>query len=116
MIEIKLVKTSEEMLQFINLPWKIYRYNYNWVPPLKNNLLKELTGKDNILFMNGPYQFLMAYKNDQPVARVLVGINEKLNEKKNMSDGYLSLFESVNNQDICFSLLDKLALNLSLIC
>jgi hypothetical protein len=70
-------------------------------------LLEELNGKNNILLMNGAHQFLMAYRNNKPVARILVGINEKLNREKNKREGYISLFESINDPDICFPLLEQ---------
>ncbi|MDD5497820.1 MAG: N-acetyltransferase, partial [Atribacterota bacterium] len=107
MLQIKALQTPEELRQFIEMPWKIYQQDHNWVPPLKKKLLEELNGKNNILLMNGAHQFLMAYRNNKPVARILVGINEKLNREKNKREGYISLFESINDPDICFPLLEQ---------
>jgi len=107
MLQIKALQKQEELREFIEMPWKIYQQDHNWVPPLKKKLLEELNGKNNILLMNGPYQFLIAYRNNKPVARILVGINEKLNREKNKSEGYISLFESINDQEVCFPLLEQ---------
>lgn len=107
MVQIKPLQTQEELKKFIHLPWKIYQHDNNWVPPLKKKLLEELSGKNNILLMNGPHQFFMAFKNDKPVARILVGVNEKLNQEKKKKEGYISLFESINDQQVCFSLLEE---------
>ena len=107
MVQIRALNPSSELKYFIQFPWSIYRNDPNWVPPIKKNLFRELSGKDNMLFMNGPHQFLMAFQDQKPVGRILVGINEKLNQERNKKEGYISLFESVNDPAVCFSLLDN---------
>ena len=40
MLEIKEIKKNKtDLMNFINLPWKIYNGDPNWVPPLKSDLL-----------------------------------------------------------------------------
>ncbi len=96
----KVEKFTENRLikQFINLPWSIYSEDKNWIPPLKRQLYKNLTNKNNPLFINGPHLFFMVYKDKKPVGRVLCGINHNLNEKKDKKEGYLSLFECNNDE------------------
>jgi hypothetical protein len=107
MIEIKEAKTKKDLKTFINIPWNIYENDINWVPPLKYNMLKILKGKNNPLFMCGPHTMYIAYKDNVPVGRILVGINEKLNNSKNKQEGYISLFESIEDKEIAFSLLNS---------
>lgn len=107
MINIKEVKDKRGLKKFIALSWDIYRDEKDFVPPLKTDLLRTLLGKDNPLFMSGEHSFFIAYKDKKAVGRILVGINESLNEQKNAEDGYFSLFESIEDKEVAFAILDK---------
>ena len=106
MLEVREIrKTRREIGKFIRFAWQIYRDDPNFVPPLISDQLKALMGVHNALFDNGEQAFLMAYKDNRPVARVLVGINEQLNHVKGYTQGYLSLFECENDQATADALL-----------
>jgi hypothetical protein len=107
MIEIHEIVKKEDLKKFINMAWEIYMDDPNWVPPLKGGLLKTLMGVNNPLFMNGPHTFFMAYKDGKPAGRILTGINEKLNTKKDKREGYVSLFETIEDKETAFLLLDS---------
>lgn len=108
MLEIReLAHNKGDLINFINLPWKLYQDNPCWVPPIKSKLMATLLGKDNKLFDNGPHAFFMAYENGKPLARVLVGINERLNKKTKKKEGYISLFETVPSEKIARLIFDQ---------
>lgn len=107
MIEVReLEKTRRNIKKFILFAWKIYKNDRNFVPPLISDQLKSLRGIHNALFDNGEQAFFMANKDGKPVARVLVGINGQLNRVKGYRQGYLSLFECVNDQAAADAILD----------
>lgn len=99
-------KTRRELKKFIRFAWRIYRNDPNFVPPLISDQLKSLLGRNNALFDNGEQAFFMAYEGGKPVARVLVGTNGQLNRVKGYRQGYLSLFECVDDQAVASALLD----------
>lgn len=107
MIEIKEITDKKGFKKFINLAWDIYKGDPNWVPPLKFDLMRNLIGKNNPLFVNGTHAFFMAYDRDRPIGRICVGINDDLNKKKNLKEGYICLFESINNKECAFALFDR---------
>ena len=103
----KLGRNKEELMQFINFAWEIYQDDVNWVAPLKSDLLKIFLGSDNSKKLDcGPYVFFMVFENGEPLARVLVGINEKRNLKKGINAGYFSCFETVNSTKAVKCLMD----------
>ena len=72
MYEIKrFEKKSRHIKKFINLEFKFYKDDENWVAPLKSDTKKVLKGKGNPLFKNGDQAFFMVYKDKKPVGRVL---------------------------------------------
>ncbi len=110
MIEVRELERSRRNISaFIHFAWQIYRNDPNFVPPLIADQRKALMGINNALFDNGEQAFLMAWRDGKPVARVLVGTNEQLNRVKEYKQGYLSLFECVDDQAVADKLLDTAA-------
>jgi hypothetical protein len=104
----ELKKNKEEITKFISFSWKIYQDDPNWVPPLKNDLLNFLLGKDVTKKIEcGPHTFFMASENGNLLGRILVGINEKKNKRRNVKVGYFGLMELVNSDNVFQALMDN---------
>ncbi|HAE41952.1 MAG TPA: hypothetical protein DCG34_03410, partial [Clostridiales bacterium] len=99
--------SKKEIKDFINLPWQIYLDNEAWVPPLKSDFRKYITGQTNSMNQSGPNIRLIAYKSGKPAARLIAGINKHLNELKAYKEGYISLFESIDDRDVSDALLGR---------
>ncbi len=108
MVEIReLKKNKQELLQFIHFAWQIYQGDPHWVAPLKNDLMKSFLGQDFTKKINcGPHTFLMAWDNNMPLGRILVGINKKKNLKSNRQVGYFGYLEMVNSSNVSKCLMD----------
>ena len=106
--EISVFKVDSVKLEkhFIKLPWKIYDGDTCWVPPLISDFKKSIRGENNSLRESGPYLLLLAYKNNEPCGRLCVGINEHLNNEKKYKEGYLSLFECVDDYEVAKAMFD----------
>ncbi|MCR4426487.1 MAG: N-acetyltransferase [Firmicutes bacterium] len=105
-IVVDMVATRAERLSFVKLPWAIYRGDPNWVPPLISDMLRTMDPRHNVLLRMGPYAHFLARKGGRVVGRVGVGMDGNLNREKRRSEGYFTLFESVNDFDITRSLFD----------
>ncbi len=107
MIHVDILKpTKKELKPFIQLPFDIYKEDSNWVPPKRHDLLKSLMGRDNELFAQGIQRFFLVYDHEKPVARVLAGIALRQHGKEGTPYGYISLFDSYDNDDYARSALD----------
>ncbi|MDP3387221.1 MAG: hypothetical protein Q8S24_08300 [Eubacteriales bacterium] len=104
-IDVRQAENKKEIKDFINLPWEIYTDNDAWVPPLISDFKKYIMGLTNSMNQSGPNIKLIAYSDSKPVARLIVGINEHLNELKEYREGYISLFESIDNHDVSDAIL-----------
>jgi len=100
-----LEKTKKGIRDFMALPRRLYRGDPNWVPPMYGMQLRLLLGENNPL-LSGEHAFFMAYDDGRPVARVLAGVDERLNERIGEKRGYVSLFESENNLEYARAVLD----------
>ena len=102
MIRVEILEQNRAGLRpFVKLPFALYKDDPNWVPPLIGEQLRSLC-----MQAEGPRRFFLVYDGDQPVARVLAGIDERLNERLNRKCGYLSLFECAQRPDYARTVLD----------
>lgn len=98
-ISIKPVVTRSDMRDFLWLPWNIYKKDANWVPPLLKEVKKKLDPRFNPLLARGPYRLFLASDSvGRPLSRVLVGVDPADSEGQREQEGYLALFEAVNEQ------------------
>ena len=106
MIDIRRFDDTRSLRAFIRFPFDLYKDDPNWVPPLRRELFRTLKGINNALLANGPHTFFMAYRAGKPAARLMAGINETLNKAKDKKEGYISLFECVEDYDVAEAILD----------
>ncbi len=100
------VKSKRQKKDFIMFPFKLYKNDSLWVPLLIRDMKKIIEGSGSLLFQSGPHTFFLAYEGTEVVGRLAVGIDEKLNKLRNKQEGYITLFECVNDKKIAFTLLD----------
>lgn len=96
--------TRRDHAAFIRLPWRLYRDDSNWVPPLLSEMWQNMDPRHNALLRLGPHAHLLAWKDGGVVGRLAVGIDRNLNAKKKKSEGYLSLFEAEEDYAIAEAL------------
>lgn len=108
-VEIKEISSKQGLKEFINLAWQLYRGDRNWVAPLKSDLMEILRGKNDTPGTDDPRSYFMAYRDGQGVGRLGVGINGDRNSKKQRREGYITLFECVNDEAVSVALFDAAA-------
>ena len=102
MIRVEILEQNRAALRpFVMLPFQLYKDDPNWVPPMIREQLRSLCENDA-----GPCRFFLVYDGDQPVARVMAGIDERLNERLGRKNGMISLFESAQRPDYARTALD----------
>lgn len=100
------VKTGRQRKQFLNLPWKIYAGDPNWVPPLRLNQ-KELVGYKKHPFHDfTEMQTFLALRDGQPVGRIAVFINQAHNNKYGEQLGFFGFFDSIDDREVAHGLFD----------
>lgn len=107
MIHVDILKPNVKGLKpFVQLPFDIYKDDPNWVPPVRAELMQTLTGPGNEFFAQGIQRFFLVYDNEKPVARVLAGIALRQQGRAGGPMGYISLFESYDNDEYARTALD----------
>ena len=105
-IEIKAVKNNRDLMEFIKLPWKIYKGDPNWVPPLIMDRKKLLDKKHNPFYNHAEIELFLAYKNGEIVGRNAAITNENHNRFHEDKTGFFGFFESIDDTEVMQGLMD----------
>jgi GNAT superfamily N-acetyltransferase len=78
MIEVRPVMTRRERNLFLTFPWRLYRDDPLWVPPILSERAKAIDPKRGPFFKDGYAEFFLAWKGGRP-AGTLCCAEEKAN-------------------------------------
>ncbi len=95
-VEIRQIEENN-LKDFIRLPFRLYKDDPKWVPPLISEMKSMLDPEKNV-FLQSEHAFFMAYRGTHPTARILAGYNEPVSTKTGIKNGYFSLFEAEDEE------------------
>ncbi len=100
------VRTRGEKKLFLEFPWKHYRDDPNWIPPLRMTQ-KELVGfAAHPFYQRNTSQSFLAVRDGQVCGRITAILNRGHNERYEERRGFFGFFESVDDQQVANALLD----------
>jgi GNAT superfamily N-acetyltransferase len=109
-MEIKLyieeVETKKDLMEFIKFPWKIYKKDKNWIPPLISERKEFLDKVKNPFFKHAEVVFYLAEKNGDIVGRIAGIVNHNHVEFQKEKAGFFGFFECVEDYEVAKVLLD----------
>ena len=106
-IEIIPVQTKKDLNQFIKLPWKIYKTDKYWVPPLISKQKEILNNKTFPFFEHSEADFFLAKQGKETVGTIAAILNNRHNEIHEENVGFFGFFEVIDNYQVAEKLLDK---------
>ena len=105
-IEIRKIQTKKQMREFLTFPWKIYRGDPLWVPPILADRWKTVDPERGVWFERGVAEFWGAYQGGKLAGTICTAIDQKANQNVNKKDCVFGFFECVNDRDVAFALFD----------
>jgi len=105
-ILIKEAKDKKEILSFIKFPWRIYKDDPYWVPPLIKEQLKKFSPQ-NPFFSHAKLILLLAYQEDEVLGRIAGIIDHNYVKFHNEKVGFFGFFESIPEQEVSWALLSE---------
>jgi hypothetical protein len=109
MYQLKPVATKKDWAEFIELPWKIYRGDPNWVPPLRIAVRDVLDVVKNPFFKHAYMHPVLAYRGDEVVGRIVGVIDENHNHFHKERTAFFGFFEAIDDQALADRLLNEVA-------
>jgi GNAT superfamily N-acetyltransferase len=99
---------------FTDLPWRLYRHDRCWTPPLRGDLLgNRLLGLVGLLSRVHPYHrhaevtHFLAWQDGKPVGRISAAINKRFNDHYDAHIGFFGFFEVIRDYEVAKALLDR---------
>lgn len=107
MITLKKLTTPTEMETFVKFPFKLYKNNKYWVPPIIKDELETLNKDINPAFDDADASFFIALKGTKVVGRVAVIINNyevNVQQIKKIRFGWIDFIDDL---EVSKALMDK---------
>jgi GNAT superfamily N-acetyltransferase len=103
------VRSRAERDQFIKFPWRIYKNDPAWVPPLIIERKAFLDRNKHPFYQHGDAALFLAKRNDEIVGRILASDDPNYNALHRSNVGCFGLFESIDDVEVAKALFDAAA-------
>ncbi|HEX8067808.1 MAG TPA: hypothetical protein VF520_14915 [Thermoleophilaceae bacterium] len=105
-LEVRPVRSRADLVRFIRLPWRIYRNEPLWVPPLVFERRRFLDRRRNPFFEHAEAEYLMAWRGRRPVGRITAQVDHDFNDHHGNRWGMFGFFECEDDPEAAGALLD----------
>ncbi|HRN26703.1 MAG TPA: hypothetical protein PL018_09060 [Ignavibacteriaceae bacterium] len=111
---LKEVSSKKDLKDFIAFPYKLYKDNKYFIPPLRIDEMKTLNKKSNPAFDFCESKYWLVYKDERIVGRVAGIINTKFNDKfdkKSARFGWIDFEDDENISLLLFNTVEQWAVS-----
>lgn len=108
-IRIARVTTRKDRKKFIFFPWKVYKNDPNWVPPLIWDFKEKINKEKNPFFEHAEMELFLAYREEVITGRIAAIIDVNNNRFHDEKVVFFGLYESFDDPDSAKVLLEKVA-------
>lgn len=99
-VEIAPVETRRDRKEFMELIWRLYKGDPNWIPPIRMNQ-EELVGfRKHPFYEVNRCQAFLARRDGQVVGRILGIVNQGHVKRFKENRGFFGFFESIDDQEV----------------
>lgn len=108
-IDVRPVRGKRELNAFVKLPFRLYKDDPLWVPPLLMDVKNRLNRKKNPWFEHSEAEFFIAWRDERAVGRISAHIDHNLNEFQDNEWGLFGWFECEDDPAAAAALYDAAA-------
>jgi GNAT superfamily N-acetyltransferase len=95
-MDVEQVRTRAQWRQFLDLPWRVYRDDPHWVPPLRLAEERLLDPKVNPFFRHAEMTAWVVRRGREVVGRVAGVVDQNHNRHHNERTGFFGFFEALD--------------------
>jgi GNAT superfamily N-acetyltransferase len=105
-VDVRPVASRRDLTRFIKLPWRLYRNEAHWIPPLVTERRRFLDREKNPFFEHAEAEYFLASRDGEPVGRISAHVDHALNEYQHTNWGLFGFFDAEDDPEIAHALLD----------
>ncbi|HXF68839.1 MAG TPA: hypothetical protein VNK89_03455 [Thermoflexus sp.] len=105
MLTIRECRTPAERRAFVTFPWRVYRGDPYWVPPLISERMAFFDPRRNPFYQHAEVALFMAQRDGEPVGTIAAVINHQHNAFHNEQVGFFGAFEVLPDREAAYALL-----------
>ncbi len=105
-IIIKPVSTRRDRRIFLLFPWRLYRNDPMWVPPVRSERSAIINPQRNALFQTGEVALFIARQDGHPVGTIGLAVDAIGNKNRIEPIAVFGFFECINDRVVSDALLD----------
>jgi GNAT superfamily N-acetyltransferase len=102
---IKPVRTRRERNIFLTFPWRIYKDDPLWVPPLLSEKAKAVDPQRGLFFKNGYAELFIAWQDGKPVGTIACGEDQAVSAFRGYGECMFGFFECIQDYAVAEALL-----------
>lgn len=99
-IEISEVRSRADRTAFIKFPWKVYKHDPAWVPPLILERREFLDRKKHPFYQHGDAALFLARRKGEIVGRIMASDDSNYNALHQTNAGCFGLFDCIEDTDV----------------
>jgi GNAT superfamily N-acetyltransferase len=108
-IEIRKVETKGDLRRFIRFPWRVYKGDKNWVPPLLLDMKDRLNRAKHPFFEHAEADYFLARRGPDIVGRIAAIIDRNHNQAHQEKTAFFGLYECFDDLEAARALIDTAA-------
>ncbi|MGD2148502.1 MAG: hypothetical protein PVH41_17540 [Anaerolineae bacterium] len=109
-IDVVPVRTSRDRRTFLTFPWRVYRDDPLWVPPLLPQRARAIDPQRGAFFeRGGEAEFFVAWQDGRPVGTICAAEDRFTNEKRGKRECVFGFLEYVEQYEVAEALLNRAA-------
>lgn len=105
-VEVQRVASPKDRKAFVMLPWKVYRGDRNWVPPLISEALKQISPEHNPFFQRAEVELFLARRGRKVVGTIAVYVDPYRLQMIGEQEANFGFFEVLEDYEAAQALLD----------
>lgn len=108
-VEIRAARSGREKRTFLTFPWRVYKGDPLWVPPLLSERLKTIDPNQGAFFQRGEAEFFIAWRGTRPVGTICCAEDRSAHAAHTWKDCVFGFFECVDDYKVAQALFDYAA-------
>ena len=104
-LEVRPVASRRELVEFIELPFRLHSSHPAWVPPLRLERHQFLSRRFNAFFTHGEARYFLAWRDGRVVGRISAHVDHAFNDYQQVRWGWFGFLEIEDDAEAFAALL-----------